>query len=234
MNFIKKIFENQIDEKTHNQFTKFGVGTYEYKAILDISVTAKAIKIKTSPEFTNELVELLAQTIKDKTVVKGIIFSTRNLSEESDIEFEDIKNAMGVKKHIINKELTKEQILNICNKFPNASINLSFETDYGSLKTKEKAPKSGKPGKGDEAPKADYCVFTTTDKNILDDYTFDIKKDFKKASINHTFIIEELEVPEEAKTDFAKARLVAKRKGKLIRNLNIDGVSSEKEISFIA
>lgn len=235
MNFIKKVFENQIDEETHIQFSRFGPGTFENKFILDISITSKNIKIKTSSEFTNELVRLLANTIQEKTLVKGIVFSTRDLTEETGIDFQEIKNAMGVKKHILNQELTKEQILDICEKCPRASINLSFSTDYGALKVKEKAPKSGKPGKGaDSTPKADYCTFTTQDKNILEDYVFDIKDDFKKAIIFHTVIVEEIIVPEEYKNDFAKARMYAKRKGKLIRKLNIDNKNSEHETEFTA
>ena len=192
------------------------------------------IKIKTSPEFTNELVELLANTIKDKVHVKGIIFASKNLTEESSIEFKEIKNAMGVKKHIVDSELTKDQILDLCKKFPFNPISLSFETEYGKLKIKEKAPKSGKPGKGGEKPKADYCSLTTKDKSIIKDYTFDIEESFKKAFIQHTIEIKEIIVPEEYKNDFAKARIHAKRKGKIIRFLTIDGKESQKEINFEA
>ena len=220
-----------MDEKVHAQFTRFGKGTFEDKALLDINVQAKKVKIKTSSEFTNELVEFLANTINEKIQVKGIIFSTRNLTEESSIEFQEIKNAMGVKKHIINQELTKEQILEAVEKFPHASINLSFKTDKGELKVKEKAPKAKK---GDKAPKADYCVFTTEDRAILEDYAFDIKEPFKKAFINHTFIIEDIIIPEEYKDDFAQARLKGVRKGKIIRKITINEVETSKETNFEA
>ena len=201
---------------------------------MDINVQAKKVKIKTSSEFTNELVGFLANTIEEKTQVKGIIFSTRNLTEESTIEFQDIKNAMGVKKHIIDQELTKEQILETVEKFPYASINLSFKTDKGELKVKEKAPKSGKSGKGDKAPKADYCVFTTEDRVILEDYAFDIKKPFKKAFISHTLIINDIVIPEEYLNDFAQARLNGIRKGKLIRKITIEDKEETKEKEFEA
>jgi hypothetical protein len=234
MNFIKKIFNNQIDEKVHAQFTRFGKGTFESKALLDINIQAKKVKIKTSHEFTNELVGFLANTINEKTQVKGIIFSTRNLTEESNIEFQEIKNAMGVKKHIINQELTKEQILEVIEKFPYASINLSFKTDKGELKVKEKAPKAPKAKKGDKNPKADYCVFTTEDKVIIEDYAFDIKESFKKAFISHTYIIEDINIPEEYKDDFSQARLKGIRKGKIIRKITIDEKESTKETNFEA
>ena len=234
MNFIKKIFEEKIDEKVHAQFTRFATGKFENRALLEINVQAKKVKIKSSAEFTNELVAFLANSIEDKTQVKGIIFSTRDLFEESDIEFENIKNAMGVKKHFVNQELSKEQILELCNKFPYASINLSFETNYGKLKVKEKVAKAGKEGKKGEAPKADHCTFMTEDKSIIDDYAFDIKEPFKKAKINHTYEISDIEIPKEYENDFAKARLMAIRKGKIIRKLNIDEKEVIKEKEFEA
>nr|MBA4404909.1 hypothetical protein [Nanoarchaeum sp.] len=234
MNFIKKIAENKLDDYVHKQFIKFGKGTFECKAIIDISAS-KAIKIKTSSEFTNELVELLANTIKDKTKITGIIFATKDLSPESTIKFQDIKNAMGVKKHIIDQELTKEQVLELCHKFSMYSVNLSFSTEYGTLKVKEKAPKSSKtPSKEDEEPKADYCVFTTSDNKILEDFAFDSKKSFKKFFAKHTFVIEDIIIPEQYKNDFALARVHAKRKGKIIREITVDGIKSKTELNLLA
>ena len=119
-------------------------------------------------------------------------------------------------------------------KFPEALFLLSFTTDYGSLKTKVKAPKAGKPGKADEEPKADYCVFSTSEKGFVDEFAFDVNKSFKKLFVKHTFVIESLVVPEEYKNDFEKARMYAKRKGKIIRILNIDGSEVVKEMEFVA
>ncbi len=234
MNFIKKIFEGKIDEKVHAQFTRFATGKFENRALLDIQVQAKKVKIKTSPEFTNELVIFLANSIEGKVQVKGIIFSTNDLSKESNIEFKNIKNAMGVKKHIVNQELSKEQILELYDKFPYASLSLSFETEYGKLKVKEKAPKAGKAGKKDALPKADYCTFMTKDKSIIEDFAFDIKEPFKKAKIIHTYEISDIEIPQDCGNNFAKARLMAIRKGKIIRKLNIDGKEVIREKEFKA
>lgn len=234
MNFIKKIFENKIDDYVHLQFSRFGKGIFENKALLEINVSSKNVKIKTSAEFTNELVELLANTIKEHTKVKGMIFSTKDLGEESDIKFKEIKNAMGVKKHFVDQELTKEQILNLIKKFPKASLSLSFETDYGKLKIKEKAPRAAKPGKKGNAPKADYCTFVTSNKEILNDYSFDVNIPYKKLFIMHTYEIEELVIPEEYKNSFSLARIHAKRKGKLIRKILVDGKQIEKNILFEA
>ena len=232
MSFIKELFNKGSTEESHRQFSRFSKGIFENRAVLDIT-NSKKVKIKTSAEFTNELVKLLALTIENKTLVKGIVFSTRDLSQESNIKFEDIKSAMGIKKHIVNSELTKEDILNLTDKFPHSSINLSFKTPYGEIKVKEKAPKSGKPGKKDEEPKPDYCTFVTEDKNILKEYAFDVEN-FKKLKIKHTFEILDIEIPEEYKNDFKLAREKAIRKGIIHRFLDIDGSKKETKIEFKA
>jgi hypothetical protein len=56
-----------------------------------------------------------------------------------------------------------------------------------------------------------------------------VNKDYKKVFIKHTFDIEDLEIPKEYMNDFAKARLFAIRKGKLIRQISIDGEQVKKE-----
>ena len=72
----------------------------------------------------------------------------------------------------------------------------------------------------------------TTDSELGKSFVFE-KPDFKEAEINHTFLINELILPEGEK-DFAEMRKMAKRKGKIIREAVIDGkeVNSEKE--FVA
>ncbi len=232
MSFIKKIFNKEKSDYAHRQFSRFSKGVFENKALVDITVSKDKIKLKTSAEFVNELVVLMANTINGAVHVKGIVFSTKNLSEESNVEFDEVKSAMGAKKHILDKELTKEQILGLCNKFPEASIQLSFTTDYGTLKIKEKTPKSGKPGKGDAEPKADFCVLTTEDKGILEEYAFDVKCPFKKLFVKHTFEIKYIEIPEEYKNDFAMARKMGIRKGMIIRYLTVDGEQEQKDVEI--
>jgi hypothetical protein len=234
MSFIKKLFQGKIDEEVHRQFTRFGIGTFKDKALIDITYSKK-IKLKTSAEFSNELVALMANTMTEPTHVKGIIISTKDLSKQSTIDFKEIKSFMGVKKHIIDSVLTKEQILEICKSFPESSIQLSFKTPYGELKIKEKPPRSSKPSiKVDETPKVDFCTLTTENKNILDEYAFDVKEPFKKLFVSHTYIIKEIKIPEQYKNDFAMARKMATRVGKVIRKLNIDGKIKEIEKEFEA
>jgi len=64
---------------------------------------------------------------------------------------------------------------------------LTFEVEDMKLKTKPKAPKSGKAGKEkDGGPKADFCSLKTSDKNIVSGFVFE-REDFKDTRINQYF-----------------------------------------------
>lgn len=230
MNFIKNIFENKIDEETHKQFKRFGKGNYENRAIVEMSV-GKDLKIKTSFEYANEFVRLLANTIDGKTNFNGGIITTQDLKNLG-LEFSNIKQFAGVKTYELNCEVSKETLLKIIDNFPDAVFCLSFSTNYGSLKTKVKSPKSAKPGKDDEVAKANYCTFVTSDLKLKKEFAFDVKDEFKKFRVSHDIIITDLVVPNEYKNDFNKARIYSKRKGKIIRKLEIDGKQIIKEKEF--
>ncbi|MEJ2267904.1 MAG: hypothetical protein P8X70_02420 [Nanoarchaeota archaeon] len=121
------------------------------------------------------------------------------------------------------------------NKFPKTFFALSFEGGDSKLKIKPKAPKSGKPGKKGDAPKADFCNLKTTDKELAESFVFE-KTDFKKAEINHTFFIEDIIIPEDLKNEknFAIVREKALRKGKIVRKSIIDEKEKISEIEFEA
>lgn len=231
MNFIKKIFDRKIDESVHLQFQKFSKGEFRDRALIDVKNSNGKYTIKTSAEFANEFVKIMAEKLGDgKTKVTGAIISTSDLTGE--LEFKDKKQFQGVKRYIIDKEMSGEDILDLLNKFPKTFFALSFEVNGNKLKIKPKAPKSGKPGKGDEEAKADFCVLKTTDRNIAGSFIFE-NPNFKTATINHTYLIDEIVMPEDEK-DFAKIREMAKRKGKIIRKAVIDGNEMKNEVDFEA
>jgi len=231
MNFIKKIFDGQIDEKVHLQFQKFSKGEFRNRALIRAKKTGKGFTINTSSEFANELVGIVAKKLGDaQTKVTGAIISTSDLKNE--LDYKKIKQFQGVKKYILDKEMTGREILNLLDKFPKSFFALSFKAGEEEVKIKPKAPKSGKPGKGDEKPKADFCRLKTTDVGIARSFVFE-KSDFKSAEIRHTFLIEELIIPKDEK-DFAKMRELAKRKGKIIREGEIDKQEIRKEVEFEA
>jgi len=60
MNFIKKIFNGEVDETVHFQFIRFGKGDYKGRFPLSLWKTKK-VKLRTSFEFVNDIVLLCAK-----------------------------------------------------------------------------------------------------------------------------------------------------------------------------
>ncbi len=236
MNFIKKVQEKNFDESVHLQFQKFSKGEFMNRAIIKAKTSAGKYTINTSAEFANELVRVAAEKLgSSKTRVTGAIVSTLDL--KSELEFTEIKQFQGVKRYMIDKEMTGTEILGLIKKFPKNFFALSFSTPEGSiLKVKPKAPKSGKPGsKGDETPSADFCKFITNDSALAKSFVFE-KPDFKQAEIVHTFVIKEIVIPSELKNekDFAKVRELARRKGIVVRKAKIDDKEIKTDLAFEA
>ncbi|MEK6937116.1 MAG: hypothetical protein AABW58_03530 [Nanoarchaeota archaeon] len=232
MNFIKKIFENKVDKEVHKQFKRFSKGIYENRAVVELTKSKNAIKVKTSFEFTEDFARFLANTIEDKVKISGGIITKKDIKPELSFEV-DMKQFAGVKTFLLDNEMSKEELNNLFNKFPDALFLLSFSTEYGALKSKVKSPKAAKPGKDNEI-KADFCTFSTQNKDFAKEFAFDVQEDFKKLKIKHTFTINDFEIEEKDKDDPALARINAKRKGKIERFLDIDGKQLKKEIDFCA
>lgn len=234
MNFIKKIFDGQIDEDVHLQFQKYSKGEFKNKALIRVKNSGKKYTIYTSAEFANDLVKTLAEKLgEDKTMITGAIISTNDLTGQ--LDFKAKKQFHGVKKYLIETEMSGKEILSLLEKLPKTFFALSFEAGGDKLKIKPKAPKDSKPKNKGEAPTPDFCKLVTTDKKILNSFVFE-DKEFKEANINHTFIIDEVVIPEELQQekDFAKVRAGAKKKGKILRNIVIDEQVFNEEKEFVA
>ena len=232
--FIKKIFDGKSDELVHSQFQKYSRGEFKDKAIIKIKSSKGKYSISTTAEYAKELVMSLAKKLGEKkTNVTGALISALDLEG---FEYKEKKLAIGVRKYIIDSEMTGNQILDLCNKLDKAFFALSFKTDDSDLKIKPKSPKSAKRSSSKKEIKINFCKLKTSDENIVKNLIFDYEGDFKEAIVNHTFIINDIVISDELKNekDFAKVRESAIRKGKIIRELSIDGETSTKEVEFEA
>lgn len=233
MNFIKKIVDGQLDESIHLQFMKFSKGEFRDRAMIKAKHSGKKYTINTTAEFANELVKFVAEKLgSEKTRITGAIVSTSDLKDK--LDFKEIKQFQGVKRYLVDKEMSGEEISSLLEEFPKTFFALSFSTDKENtiLKIKPKAPKSGKPGKGDEEPKIDFCKIITEDPIVGKSFVFE-KPEFKEAIIKHVFFITDIVKPKDEK-DFSKIREMSKRKGKIVRISNIDGNEMKKDIEFEA
>lgn len=243
MNFIKKIVDGKVDESVHGQFQKFSKGEFRNRALIKAKNSKGKYTITTGAEFANELVKNVAEKLgNEKTKVTGGIISTINLKEIPEYNHllaqAKVKQFQGVKNYSIDVEMSGNEIIKIVDAFPKAFFALSFSLPNGetTLKIKPKAPKSAKSkSNSDEKPNPDFCKLKTNDKKLGESFIFE-KPDFKEAQINHTYFIEEIVVPSELKNekDFAKVREMARRKGRIVRDAEIDGENLKKEIKFEA
>jgi len=203
MNFINKIFQNQIDESVHSQFTRFSLGTFENRALMKLTISKDKLKLNTSYDLAKDISLLVAENF-DKIEVKGKIFQ-------------------GRKKEEVDKTVTGEELKKICEENPFVLLNLEFR-DY-SVKVGKSLPKPG------NKLKENFCKCILPSKFAKE---FVSQENFKKAIIKHTFIIEDIIVPKEYENDPAMARKMAKRKGKIIREEEIDKKIEKSEINFEA
>tara|TARA_Y100000310_G_scaffold335401_1_gene417373 strand:- start:1048 stop:1746 length:699 start_codon:yes stop_codon:yes gene_type:complete len=232
MNFVKKVFNGEIDESVHTQFTRFGKGDYKGRFPLSIWKTKK-VKIRTSFEFANDLFSLCSKFGGGK--VSGLVLSKKEISnvmKENNIQgnSEEKRSGLYYQNNIPEQELEKEQLIELGE---NAYfVLLDIEGEDFKLKTKKKLPKPGKSeGKIDDK----FCQLEADEKyysKIKEDFFWDMP-DSKKINVKHEVIINELILPKDEK-DFAKIRELAKRKGKIIRKAVIDDKETEKEIDFEA
>lgn len=232
MNFIKKIVDSKEDELVHLQFQKFSKGTFKNRAVLKVKKTKNKYTINTTGEFINELVRTMAQKLgSEKTRMTGAVIATSDLTGK--LDFNEKKQFQGVKRYLIDTEMSGDDAIKLLNEFPKAICALSFNVGSDKLKIKPKAPKMGVPGKNDEPPKTVACKLITTDAEIGESFIFE-SKDFKLAEINHVFIVEKIIMPQTDEKDFSKIRELAKKQGKIIRTSKIDEVETEKEYEFTA
>lgn len=226
--FIKKIFGGN-GEEAHYQFVRFGKGRFENRAVLNLRRTEK-IKLRGSFEWANDFVNLTNEL--SDVVFSGVILSREeidNILNNNDVKF-DKMNKKGLYVYEIEKILN-DVIKEIKDRV--YIMLLDGECDGIVLKMKKKLPKLGKSSEKKVDDK--FCQLELDLK-----YWPQIKEVFmlpecKKCKISHIFKIEELIIPEELKEekDFAKIREMAKRKGKIIRELDIDGRVLKKEKDFI-
>ena len=239
MNFIKKIFDGKAegDNLTHLQFQKFSRGEFQNRAMISAKHSGKNYTIGTTAEFANELVRVAAEALgQGKAMVKGAVVSTSDLREE--LNPKDVKQFQGVKRYIIEREMSGNEIIVLLDEFPTTFFALTFSVPSADidLKIKPKAPKSGKPSNKDEdGVKADFCKLKTQDIRIANSFVFEAQE-WKKAEIKHTFFIDQIIIPDHLKSekDFAKVREGALRKGRVLREATIDGKPIKSEKEFLA
>jgi len=239
MNLIKNAIESKYDELAHKQFRRFSKGTFEKRAMLNIKKSKNVYSIKTTFEYLDCILLYAGEHFKGDVEVSGTITGSSDLllkAKKYNLDGEP-RSAMGAKKlQLFPAKISFSELKEMLYDFKDEFLLLSLKSSDLELISKENLPKHGKSkGEDSEKPdKIDFCKLKTTDAGLVKELLFDVNDIFKQAIVEHTFIIEDFEIPKEYENDATKARLMARRKGKIIRKLAIDGKLQEKTYSFSA
>ena len=218
MNFIKAVCDGEKDEFIHKQFVRLGKG--EYERFLVSLKKGKKLTVKTSFDMSNFLFELIANTLEEDVEVTGKIIA--NYDFENEIEAEKFSKRGKLYTAELKKTFSPNELKELFEKFKMQYILLNVKGKNVKLKSGKSLPKPG--GK----LKDNFCS-ATLPLDLLDEFAFDFDQNFSKATIVHRVQIDEIIIPEEYKDDFVKARYHAIRKGKLIREIDLDDNKLTKE-----
>lgn len=219
MSFIKNVCYNVDDDNTKKRFARFGKGSFEKEETL-MKLGAK-ISFYTGFLFLNDVVKLFAHNVSGKTKITGAILS--NELDESKLRKFDLtlgKVRGKLSGYTIEGELEQKDLINLVETFDYAFLLLNLSNKDYFIKLGKKPPKPTEVK--ERFVKAKFpknCINT-----LVDEFFFDIKLSdiTKSCSVKELYQIEQINIPNDVK-DFSKARIIAKRKGKIIRKYEIDG-----------
>ncbi len=213
---IKKVLEGKADDSCHSHFVRFGKGNYPRRFLINL-MKGKKIKIRGSFELANDFVEFIKEN-------KDVKFSGKILTKEKVEGKEGKKKAGGFVYEVSESDLKG---------FEDAYFYLVDVADEDIvLKIKKKLPKPGK-----NADKIDdkFCSMDLDLKywpKVKEIFFWDVPENVKKVKIAHELDIKDIVTPS-GEDDPVKIRELAKRKGKIIRKLDIDKKEESKEFDFI-
>jgi len=258
MHFLSRLIENPILEdpaknhmNIHRHFYRYSKGDFIGPA-LKITKTKAKITLKGTHEYEDLISEIIAKTISDPKKgfkVEGTLITGMDLSEAiTDLGLNWIlKKSTGKTKNYkadIVDQINKNQLLQAIKIFrENSYLLLSFIINTTTkVTTKKNIPQPSKKKAEDDdlSKRIQFCTGTmsNTDANIkmiLDsvasDFKTDIPNNWKTIILLNNYNITEIVIPKNIK-DSRLLRIMAIRKGKMYRSINIDGELIEKQYSI--
>src|SRR3989338_3456441 len=222
MNFIQQIFTGiQDEEYVHSRFVRFGPGEFR-RAFLILKRQSKKVKVWASYDLANDLVDIASSVITRPVHVTGFILASGDFKGELPCEAVEYKKKARLYQAQLDATLTPEQLRQVVSRLKKGYLLLNIKGEEAVLSVGKKLPNPGK------ELKEDFCT-ATLPLEALKELAFDFPHPIAEAKIMHRLIIEDIQIPEEYKGDFEKARIMAKRKGRLVRVLDVDGRHEEKE-----
>ncbi|MHA1637562.1 MAG: hypothetical protein ACTSUB_06050 [Candidatus Thorarchaeota archaeon] len=256
MSWISKIVNGAPDEFSHARLVKYGIGEHPGPRAF-IKLSKKSITFKADLDTEKIFLRGYLKGVPDGTQkVKGLIVSyidrraeLSNLSMPITWRVAKGKGATTYKAKL-DEVAPLEDIKGLLQiDDPTTFLLLSLNPMDGlkpwKIATKTsfpKGPKGGEDASKKEKPPAFTKGALGNEPEILelviDQLVPDVKDlitpKTKKIDLRQTIIIEDIQIPDDPNLSFAEKRKLAKKKGKLIRKIDIDGTVHVKEYSFLA
>ncbi|MFX1454199.1 MAG: hypothetical protein ACFFDB_02385 [Promethearchaeota archaeon] len=260
MHFLKKLTESPVLENpakehidVHRHFYKYSKGEFIGPAI-KISKTKTRITLRGSHEYEDLIIEVVANTIsKDQIEIKGTLISGSDISELiTNLGFDwnlkkFLEKSTGKTKNYKANILSltdRKTLLESINAFRKTSYYLiSFNLNPTCKVTTKKnipQPSQKKIDEDDLAKRIGFCtgIISNNEKNLsmvkdlaLPDFTSEIPEKWKTIIIKNNYKISDIDLPDHV-DDWGLKRILAVRKGRLFRSVDIDGELIEKQYSF--
>jgi len=257
MHFLKNLVQTPILENPaenhiniHRHFYRYSKGDFIGPA-LKITKTKSKITLKGSFEYEDFIQELVTKTNSENNInIKGILIAGNDVSNLiSNLGLNWVlKRSTGKTinyKASVMEEISKEVLLECIEKFRETSyLLLSFNinpTCKVTTKNKIPQPSKKKVEEDDLDKRVQFCngVMGNNEKfeNLivefaLEDFKNDLPSKWKDIELTNTYKINEIELPKNQK-DSVLLRILAIRKGKITRTVNVDGEIIEKQYSIV-
>ena len=259
MHFLNKIIQTPIFKdpaknhiSVHRHFYRYSRGDFIGPA-LKISKTKAKLTLKGSHEYEDLILEIISNNIsnpEENFEIKGRLISGSDINE--------IITSLGfdwyLKKSTGKTKNYKAEILDYTNRTKLLDCIEAFrETSYFLISfiinptckvtTKKNIPQPSKKkfDEDDVNKRINFCTgyINNTDENqskilelALHDFKQDIPENWKSITIFNNYKITGIEVPKNIK-DSRLLRVMAIRKGKIFRSIDIDGEIIEKQYSIV-
>ncbi|MCK4383583.1 MAG: hypothetical protein KAW66_09845 [Candidatus Lokiarchaeota archaeon] len=256
--FIKKLIQSPIlvdpaknHKDIHRHYYRYSKGDFIGPA-LKISKTKARINLKGTHEYEDLISEIVVSTVPEDEKIKftANLITGSEISETiNNLGFDwNLKKSTGKTKNYktdITDITDNHTLLKLIDVFrENSYFLLSFNLNPTcKLTTKKRIPQPSKKKVEDDdiSKRIQFCkgVINNTESNInlilnlaLEDFKSDLPTTWKNIIITNNYKITEIELPKNVKNSML-LRLLAIRKGKMYRSINVDGEMNEKQYNIV-
>ncbi len=254
MSWCAKIIEGKPDEYVHAKLMKYGIGEHPgpravlkfskaritFKADLDMEKAFIKAYLAGAPAGTHKLTGTVVsyEDIREESnqlrmpllwkVSKGKGATTYKAKLSEAAPLDDIKGLMEI------DSPTTFFLISLAPKVSGTAAKLSTKTSFpkggpSDDDENEKDPTFTK-GALDNTP----IVQTYLNGHLYPDIADKVGEKTKSLTIKQTIYIDDIEIPNDPKLSFSEKRKLAKKKGRLVRKILIDGQPYETEYHFVA